>query len=424
VEKNHNRKSQGVFLCSKELGCPVNAAFTTQLHNYVIENNWTFRDVESADYLIIVTCCTLPEYRREVPATVRYLAHRYPKKRIIVTGCFVKKDMVAAPNVVYIRMSQRDGFDALFDPAIPLREASSCSAREDDSAVRALGDDKAASNWPYPVMASAGCVNHCAFCNVKNVFPTVQSVPLGEIVSACQEGVRKGYKNFSIGATDIASYGQDLGLDVTDLFSALFAKVLKGNPELAIGFHAFEPAGLIRHFAHLKKYFQTGRIGWIKLPIQSGSDAVLRSMHRRYRIKEVLRVVRELRRLAPDLKIDTDLLFCYPTETRKDFEASLKMIGYFDQCSLIVFGRHENTPAFVLKDVFSATEKARRCKIIKSLPTHKDEGPRPEYRQRAEIKLPSLHGTCRFSILSEGSAARARRTLRGAAAVSRPRSRP
>jgi len=53
------------FLCSTELGCPINLSFATQLHNYVVANQWTFEDVESADYLVLVNCSTLPEYREK-----------------------------------------------------------------------------------------------------------------------------------------------------------------------------------------------------------------------------------------------------------------------------------------------------------------------------------------------------------------------
>jgi threonylcarbamoyladenosine tRNA methylthiotransferase MtaB len=395
-----------VFLCSKQLGCPVNLPLTTQLHNYVLANKWAFRDAGSADYIIVVSCSILLEYREEMVALVRYLARRHPRQQIIVTGCFVKEDMVRAPNVTYIPLAQTRRFDALLHPAVPLRAVPARSTPEDDAQVQALGDAKAVFDRPYQVLVGKGCLSNCAYCIEKILFPKAQSVPLAEVVSACQEGVRKGYTNFLIGGVDISSYGRDLGLDVRDLFRALFTRVFTGGCGLSVGFKALEPAGFIAHFADLKRYFRTGRISWIYMPIESGSDRVLRSMRRRYRVRDFMRVVRELRCLAPRLRIETDFVFCYPTETRQDFEASLRLLRHFDHFNLVVFGRHRGTAAFAMKDAFSPAEKARRCRIIREIASRQRPCHRPECRSRAMPRLPAASGASSFAVLSQKLAAR------------------
>jgi tRNA A37 methylthiotransferase MiaB len=394
------RPSRSFFLCSTEAGCPVNLSLTTQLHNYVVANRWSFQDLDSADNIILVNCSTLPEYRRRVPSTIEYLARRYPSKSIVVAGCFVDQDRIAAANVTYVAEPRKDELDRLFSPIVPLRDVPRVSTADDDSSVRALrGPDKV--GVPFNVTVATGCCNHCAYCIQKRIFASVRSLPLAEIVALCREGKRKGYTHFIISGADVASYGRDLGLAVPDLFAALFDEVLGDDRDLRLAFHAFEPAGLVRHFAQLRDYFRDGRISSIRLPVQSGSDSVLKSMNRNYRIRDVMDVVAELRTLAPAMRIDTDLLFCYPTETRADFEATLALVDHFDEVSLIVFGKHEQTPAHGLADVFDADEKARRIEVIDATPR------KPACRERdgvlggraIAIQLPSALGPSKFFFL-------------------------
>ncbi|MBI5477728.1 MAG: radical SAM protein [Deltaproteobacteria bacterium] len=394
-------KPRSVFLCSRQLGCPANLDLATQLHNYVVENRWAFTDAESADCIILVSCSILVEYRRGVVATVEYLVRRHPKKRIIVTGCFVEEDLVDAPNVTYVAMSRRDDFDALFEPAVRLRDVSPVSTAEEDQEVRSLGNEKAVFDRPYSVLVATGCLSRCHYCLEKNLFPKVHSVPLAEVVARCREGVRKGYKNFLIGATDVCSYGHDLGCDVTDLFAALFSGPFKGRPDLGVGLKALEPSRFIKHFPRLKPYFEKCRIDWIYLPIESGSDRVLKTMNRKYRVADFLRVVRELRQAAPKLRIETDFVIAYPTETREEFEASLKLVELFDHWNLVVFGRHENTRAFTMKDEFGPEERARRCEIVRSMSAQAVRSYRPECRTLQWVELPAEVSEPEIAVLSK-----------------------
>jgi tRNA A37 methylthiotransferase MiaB len=392
-------KTPGVFMCTREPGCPINLSLATRLHNYVVQNQWEFRDLESADFIIIVSCSTLPEWRQSVKAAAEYFAGRYPKKQVVVTCCFAQQDVVQAPNLTYVALDQADEFDAIFHPTVPLRTISSGATLEDNQEVKALGTGRAVTTRPFNVMVAAGCLNRCAFCIGKNVFETVKSVPITEIVAQCQEGLRKGYTNFVIGASDVGSYGHDLGCDVTDLFAALFSKAFVGRSDVIIGFKGFEPSRFIRYFDRLKQYFKSGRIDWLCLPVQSGSDSVLQSMNRKYKIADVIRVIKELRQVAPRLRIETDLIICFPTETAEDFDASMKLLEHFDHVQMLPFQLHEDTKAATLKRVFTDEEAERRRKVMESLQQNEAHYERPECRSRIDISLPSPLGGQGFAVL-------------------------
>ncbi|MBI5477729.1 MAG: radical SAM protein [Deltaproteobacteria bacterium] len=398
-KRARSTKTPGVFMCTREPGCPINLSLATRLHNYVVQNKWEFRDIEAADYIIIVACSTLPEWRQSVKAAAEYFAQRYPSKQVVVTCCFAKRDAVEAPNLVYIPLEKADEFDAIFHPTVPLRRIPSGATVEDNREVKALGAGRAAATRPFNVMVAAGCLNHCAFCIGKSVFATVKSVPLDEIVSQCQEGLRQGYTNFVIGASDVGSYGHDLGCDVTDLFDALFTKAFAGRSDLIVGFKGFEPSRFIRYFDRLKATFESGRVSWLCLPVQSGSDSVLRSMNRKYKIADVIKVIKELRQVAPALRIETDLIICFPTETAADFEASMRMLEYFDHVQMLPFELHDDTKAATLKRVFTDEEAERRRRVMESLQQNQAEHERPECRSRIDISLPSPLGGQGFAVL-------------------------
>lgn len=385
-------------MCTREPGCPINLSLATRLHNYVVENGWEFRDLESADSIIIVACSTLPEWRQSVKAAAEYFAGHYPQKQIVVTCCFPKQDVVTAPNLTYVPLARVEEFDAIFHPRVPLRSISSGATVEDIGEVKSL-PPAAVHTRPFNVLVAAGCLNRCAFCSGKSIFATVQSVPIAEIVALCQEGLRQGYTNFVIGASDVGSYGHDLGLDVVDLFEALFAKAFAGRTDLLIGFKGFEPRRFLRHFAALKPYFASGRIGWLCLPIQSGSDRVLRSMNRGYAIADVLAAIQELRRIAPRMRIETDIITCFPTETAEDFEASMKMLEHFDHVQMLEFQLHEDTRAAKLTRVFDDAEAERRRQVMATLQQREADYVRPECRSRIDVSLPSPMGGQGFAVL-------------------------
>lgn len=390
---------RGVLLCSGELGCPLNLALTTQLHNYVKANGWTFAEADAADDIVIVSCSTLSRHRQGLAAAVSYFAGAYPGKKVTVMGCFLKADMVSAPNVAYVPMLQKERFDELFGSRVPLRSVPEGATLEDDAAVKS--SPNRALHKAFSVTVQAGCLSNCAFCIGKTTFPKVQSVPIAEVAARCEDGLSKGYKNFALGGSDVASYGRDLGCGVADLFEALFSKVFDGRRKVTLGVKSFEPAQFLRHLNALKPFFATGKIGWICLPIQSGSDRVLRSMNRRYRAADVLSAVRELRELAPSLRIETDFIFCYPTETAEDFEASLTLLDRFDHCSLLTFCPHQGTPAFDLKETFDGAEKERRTAIIRALNARAPGGSRPECHPGLQLQLPAPIGDSGLFVLSE-----------------------
>jgi threonylcarbamoyladenosine tRNA methylthiotransferase CDKAL1 len=393
--------SPRLFVCSAQLGCPVNLAFTTRLHNWIEANGWALEPAATADYLVVVSCSILVEYRRAMVAAVTHLARRYPQQQILVTGCFVPEDVVRAPNVAYIGMDETALFDRRLTPAVPLRDAPSISIPEEDAEVRALAASPAVYDRPYNVLVATGCLSRCHYCLEKNLFPKIQSVPLATVVATCQEGLRKGYRSFLIGGTDVASYGRDLGLDLTDLFAALFSgEAFGGRGDVAIGFKALEPSRFLQHFPRLKPYFQEQRIDWIYLPIESGSDRVLASMNRHYRVDELLRVVGELREVAPRLRIETDFVICYPTEQREDFEASLRLVDRFDHWNLVVFGRHENTAACAMPDEFSPEERARRLEIVAAMVARESRPYRPECRTLIELQQAAPPGPAGLFVLS------------------------
>jgi tRNA A37 methylthiotransferase MiaB len=362
------RPAGRVYLYNREPGCPVNQALTNRIHNFLAANGWTLSEADGADRFVIVSCSALPEMRHRLVAMARDFARQHPSKPVIITCCYMKDDQVELPNVHYVPLSEAGTFDALFGhPGVRMRDVSSGATVEEEHEVRALKDardEQSVFVRPYNVMVAVGCLNHCAFCSGKSMFATVRSIPIPEVIAECRSGVEKGFTNFIIGASDLASYGRDIGSNVRELFDAIFTQVLEGRPELALGLKGIEPSGLLRHFEELRPFFRSGRIRWLELPIQSGSDAVLRSMNRRYQAADVLQAIREIRAMAPGIRVNTDVIFCYPTETDADFEASLGILDHYDNVQMLMFQRHQETAAAAMQDVFPPEEKARRQAVV------------------------------------------------------------
>lgn len=208
-----------------------------------------------------------------------------------------------------------------------------------------------------------GCNQHCTFCIVPSTRGAERSRPIDDIVTECRELVDQGVKEITLLGQIVTSYGRrEIGIrDGRSAFVQLLDAVHAIDGLERIRFTSPHPKGygddLVEAYARLPKLVESAHI-----PVQSGSDRLLKAMHRGYTRERFLGILEKLRRVHPGMGISTDVIVGFPGETEDDFEATMSLFreAQFDQAYIFRYSKRKDTPAADLVDQVPEEVKEER----------------------------------------------------------------
>ncbi|RKX70577.1 tRNA (N6-isopentenyl adenosine(37)-C2)-methylthiotransferase MiaB, partial [candidate division WOR-3 bacterium] len=269
---------------------------------------------DRADLILINTCSVREHAETRAKGYIRML----PKgKRVGILGC----------------LAQREGIDLIEELKVDFVLGPDCYSLlpgiiESDGPIVAtnLDGELYLSIRPEPVLpvtmvtVMRGCDNYCSYCIVPYVRGNARSKPLRSVVDEVRRAVGKGAKEVLLLGQDITSYRDgDAGL------AQLLEEVAVVDGLRRIRFLTSHPKGVDDKLIQVMKEINS-ICPHIHLPLQSGSNRILRLMKRNYTIEEYYDLVARLRREIPGIGITTDLIVGFPTETVADYEATLKAV--------------------------------------------------------------------------------------------------
>ncbi|MDD4003379.1 MAG: tRNA (N6-isopentenyl adenosine(37)-C2)-methylthiotransferase MiaB, partial [Clostridia bacterium] len=205
-----------------------------------------------------------------------------------------------------------------------------------------------------------GCNNFCSYCIVPYVRGRERSRPSEDIFAEVNSLIHSGYKEIMLLGQNVNSYGDKNGVK----FYQLLEKIAKIEGKFRIRFMTSHP-----------KDFDDNLIGVIKdnasicnqihLPLQSGSDRILKLMNRRYTSSDYLKIIDKIYKEIPDCGISSDIMVGFPSETEQDFNDTLKAVEYarYNGCYMFVYSPRNGTSAAKMDNQISAEVKKQR--IIK-----------------------------------------------------------
>jgi tRNA-2-methylthio-N6-dimethylallyladenosine synthase len=198
-----------------------------------------------------------------------------------------------------------------------------------------------------------GCNQHCTFCIVPSTRGEERSRTIPDIVAECRELVSRGVKEITLLGQIVTSYGKR-DLQVSNGRSA-FVQLLDAVHEIEglerIRFTSPHPKGygddLVEAYARLPKLCESAH-----LPLQSGSDRILKLMHRGYTREKFIGIIEKLRRASPGIGITTDIIVGFPGETEEDFEQTMSLCHEvkFDNAYIFKYSPRRETPAADMPD--------------------------------------------------------------------------
>jgi len=346
------------------LGCKVNQYETQAMEQFLMDRGHSIGSfTEHCDGYIINTCSVTAVADRKNRTVIRRCRRENPEAIVAVCGCYSQHDAKALWDLgvdVVGGSAQREDF---------IRQV--IAAAQDRQHKEIL--DKALSRRSFEVLPAGGleertramlkvqdgCCNFCTYCIIPYTRGPVRSAPLEVALQQARELAKKGYREIVITGIEIASWGMDIPgkPEVRTLIRA----VCEAVPDLRVRLGSLEPRIITLAFCEDMKTLPN-LCPQFHLSMQSGSDAVLKRMKRKYDTARFLESVQLLKEHFPGCAITTDMIVAFPGETEEEFQESLSFIRKcgFAGMHIFPYSRRPGTPAGKMPgQLNNATKEAR-----------------------------------------------------------------
>lgn len=349
------------------LGCKVNIYESEYVESLLKNHQYEIVPFDSdADIYIINTCSVTNESDRKSRKMIHQVKRNHPDSIVVVMGCYsqAKSDEIDADIVLgnqdkskilfYIEeyLEKKRPIKKIYD----LREIStfeSMSIDSFDNHTRAF------------VKIQDGCNAFCSYCIIPYTRGRIRSKAYEDVIQEVTSLVEHGYQEIVLTGIHTGKYGMDLedmnlekllrGLVKIPLIYRIRLSSIEVN-ELTEGI-----MDLIRESKVIASHFH--------IPLQSGSDKILKLMNRRYGVQEYMDKVQEIRRIRDDISITTDLIVGFPGESEEDFQDTLHTLKEikFTKIHTFPYSAREGTVASQMSDQVDVVVKRRRVKEVLQL---------------------------------------------------------
>ncbi|MBN2006304.1 MAG: tRNA (N(6)-L-threonylcarbamoyladenosine(37)-C(2))-methylthiotransferase MtaB [Anaerolineae bacterium] len=311
------------------LGCRLNAAEVEDMARRFAGAGWTV--VESplqADVIVFNSCAVTAQAARKSRHRLRTLHHRNPDARFAVTGCWATEDVARArqlPGVFWV---------------IP--NADKAQVVETVTGVVADPADWEPGRWGHTrafLAVQDGCDHTCTYCVTRLLRGIARSCSLQDAVNAVEHLVDHGAQEVVLTGVSLGAYGHDLGM--SQGLAALSEVILNRTMLPRLRLSSVEPWDVDDRLLRLLENPRFCR--QLHLPLQSGSETVLRRMGRRSTAAQFAELVAAARAISPDVAITTDVIVGFPGETDAEFAEGLAFVERIGFARLHVFPYSERT---------------------------------------------------------------------------------
>lgn len=302
-------------------GCAANQADELVMRTLLKDEFEFTKKIEEADLIIILTCGVKGPTENKILMRIKNILSKFPTKKIILGGCLTKiitkKLMKMFPKCSLIGPDQVTKIYGIVKKVINGEKVIELKAEKSKSIIPKV------INKVQPIAVASGCLDACTYCATKRAKGFLRSKPIECIVNAVKFAVRNGAKKILLTATDIGVYGKDIGKNLIDLLEEIVK--IKGDFKIRIGM--MNPKYVKEFLDDLIKIYKDKKIiKFLHIPVQSGSDKVLKEMKRGYTVNDFRRIVTRFRKEIPEIKISTDVICGYPTESEEDFKKTISLI--------------------------------------------------------------------------------------------------
>lgn len=334
-------------------GCQMNVHESEKIAGLLSELGYSSCETyEQADIIVFNTCCIRENAENHAFGNIGMLKKLKAAKRelIIAVGGCLTQQMGKAENLhekfPYVDIIfGTHNLGKLKDYILKkIATKKAVIEIEDSEGEISEGENPLRTSYPNAwVNITYGCNNFCSYCIVPYVRGRERSRKSENIISECRELVSLGYKEITLLGQNVNSYANRTD-DIP--FYKLLENVAKIDGKFRLRFMTSHPKDFSEDLA--KAIASNQKICHaVHLPVQSGSNAVLKAMNRKYTIEDYLKKVEILKKYVPDATLTTDLIVGFPGETDEDFKATLKLVKEvgFSSAFTFVYSKRDGTAA-------------------------------------------------------------------------------
>ncbi len=355
------------------LGCDKNLVDSEMMITDLRKSGYILTDDASeADIIVVNTCCFIGDAKEEsINSLLEFAAYKEDRcKLLVATGCLAQryheeiKTEIPEVDLIVGTMGYED-LAYKIDEALKANNVVE-SLKDINYLPTPLTDRDSMSGGYYAYLKIAeGCDKCCTYCVIPKVRGKYRSVPMDNLIAQAEHLVQNGAKELILVAQETTLYGKDLYGSkslpellkrLSDIEELKWIRILYCYPEEITD-------ELIEAIAGLPKV-----CNYLDIPIQHGSDNILKKMGRWTDQKEIINIVDKLRERIPDIALRTTLITGFPGETEEDFEELKAFVEKmrFDRLGVFTYSQEEDTPAAEMEDqITEDIKEARRDEIMK-----------------------------------------------------------
>ena len=352
------------------LGCKLNKAESDSLEREFVRKGYTvvpFR--QEADVTIVNTCTVTNQADAKGRNIIRQAVKASPHGKLAVIGCYsqINSEEISKIPGVDIILGSKEKFH-LFEHLDKFEISK-------EKPVIILDNKNTRNNYPETLFETStsrtraflkiqdGCSYFCSYCIIPLARGNSSSRNFSTIIDESKSLIKRGYKEIVLTGVNIGTYNYE-DHNLLSLLKAI--DQLKGDFRLRISSIEINTLSdeILKYFTestHLLPHFH--------LPLQSGSDSILKTMKRKYLTEDYRQKVLKIRELFPDASIGGDIICGFPGENDSLFEETRKFVEEigFSYLHLFRYSQRKNTPAAIMEDQVKETEKKERCALLKEL---------------------------------------------------------
>ena len=330
-------------------------------------------EASRADVIVFNTCCIRDTAEKKIEGNIgelKALKRSRPDLIIVISGCMTQQkgraealkkrfpfiDIILGTNNQYLLGEKIDEVLAKKKKLIAVDPAEKPAIDEDVPVYR--------TSYPNAwINIMYGCNNFCTYCIVPYVRGRERSRDPEHILTEIRRAVADGYKEITLLGQNVDSYGSDMDSGMN--FYQLLQKIAEIDGKFRIRFMTSHPKDLSEEVIKLISEHQNF-CNNIHLPVQSGSDAVLKRMNRKYTRGRYLDLIDTIRKYMPDAGITTDIMVGFPGETEQDFKDTIDLVKRvrFQNAFTFVYSPRNGTPAAAMEQIPADIKKARITELV------------------------------------------------------------
>jgi len=340
-------------------GCSANRSHSERIAGLATESGCALAESEKdADAIILNTCVVKRQTEQKILDRIKSIRRNFPEKKIVLAGCL--------PEIP--ELLKKADYDAVIkktDDFAPVLEKLSGIKME--RGLESNGNLKIRKNPLVDIEEIAeGCLGSCSYCIVRRAKGALKSKSAEKIIKNIKSASKEGCREIWLTAQDTACYGFDSGSNLPELLGS----ACRINSDFSIRVGMMNPEHALKILPALIEAYKSEKVyKFLHLPVQSGSDIILKKMNRHYNAEDFLLIVSEFRKAFPSIQVWTDIIVGFPGESERDFKETVELMKNVKPGFVNVsqFGPRPGTPAEKMEQVPGNAKKDRSKKLSEIL---------------------------------------------------------